>query len=351
MKSYLFVVLLGATCFLWGRFEKESNVPTPTSASIVGSGEISDLQIAMISSPLEDGNMFQVQAAESLQLLSDLYGFQGDFYEIQSDVSEDWLVLAHSLCQKEYDLLLGVGWQAADPFSDLKEEFDNINFVVIDDIARNDKVKSITFQMKESAFILGVLIAAAFPEETQFGFVGNYNNVTGAEYRYGFLKGLQWVNGENHLVYSYANSYHNEELAYECAMELIGEGVVVLMGAISSVANEGIFQAVLEESEKGNPVYATGISVDQTREENPYIISGLTKNTGLAVEKVLTDYIQEHFSSENIVLGVTENGCSVVSVTTIGENFLNEEVLTPQVIAVAHEAYRAVVHKEVDLSY
>lgn len=344
LKGFL---LCFALLFLVACSKLDWDVPQPSSASLVGNRQVSELKIGLISNPWEENNAFVQQAQTSFIDMAELYGFTGTIREVSGDSQEEWEEATLFFCEEGYDLLLGIGWQCNDSFSTLQGSFEEIDFVVIDDISPNEKVKSITFEVLEGAYILGALLAAAFPEEDFFGYVGNYDNITNGEYRYGYLQGLQSVNENAQVVSRYVNSYVDAEKAYEMAMELVEEDMAVIMACVSSVANEGIYQAALESAEKGKPFYTTGISVDQTTEENPYIISGMTKNTGYAVEKLLTDYVNERFTANHWKLGITEHACSVILVTTTVGNYRNEAILSDTVLQQGQNAYREIMVGEV----
>lgn len=316
--------------------------------SLVGSRDVSDLKVALFAVDLGDGNEFVAQAMDSFMALTDLYQFTGDVYAMEVG-EEAWYQQVRRLCLADYDLIVALGWQGMDVFTNLKEEFSQVDFVLIGPDLILEGVKSISFEIVEGAFILGALLGAAFPEEERFGFVGGYQTYTMGEYSYGFLQGLQYSNPSAELVLRFTEDYIDEELAYEKTMELVQEGISVVMAGVSSVGNEGIFRAVEEQWALGNEMYTTSLDVDQTSPERPYILSGLTRHTGYALERLIHEYVQEVYSVQPWRLSLTELACSVLSVTYEGERYRNEEILTEDVILQAQEAYLAVMTGLVDV--
>lgn len=176
------------------------------------------------------------------------------------------------------------------------------------------------------------MVATAFPNETTYGYIGNFENESNYEYRYGFTKGVHSVNPTAEVILNYANSYSDHNIVYDLAMGQAAKGVSFIMGSVSSVGNEGIYRAALELAKQGSPLYTSGLSVDQTAEENPYIIGGLLKNTGIAVNKIVTEFIEGNFSADITTLGLSDGGFGIVHITTDESNYHNETIITDSII-------------------
>lgn len=346
--SKIFAVTFVASVWVYSFLVREPDPIVYQEISRVGSRDISDLKIALFAMDIGDGNEFVIQATDSFQNLSTLYEFTGEVYTMES--GEDiWYQQALSLCLEDYDLLIALGWQAMDVFALLKNQFPQVDFVLIGPDLVLSGVKSISFEIVEGAFILGALLAAAFPEEDVFGYVGCFQTYTMGEYCYGFLQGLQYINPSATLKMRFTEDYTNVELAYDKTMELAEEGVSVVIAGVSSVGNEGVFLAIEQQADLGHQMYSTSLDVDQTSPERPYILSGLTRNTGYALERLIYEYVQEVYSPQPWRLSLTEMACSVLSVTSHKENYRNEEILTDEVIAQAREVYKAVMTGQIDL--
>lgn len=117
-------------------------------------------------------------------------------------------------------------------------------------------------------------------------------------------------------------------------------------GRCSSSSNAGIYQAALELADQGKTIYTTGLSIDQTTEENPYILGGLLKNTNICTRNVVENYLNGTLEGGSQLLGLKENAFGVVYITTDKENYRNTDIITDEVIAAGKEAADKIISGE-----
>ncbi len=153
------------------------------------------------------------------------------------------------------------------------------------------------------------------------------------------------MNPDAEIVVEFADTYGDTEVTYEIAESMARDGIQVIMGSVSSSANEGIYQAALDLAEEGIYFYTTGVSVDQTREENPYIIGGVTKETDIAVRTIVEDLIEGVFTYEDEEL--TGDAFGILYVTVDEVNYQNTDIITDEVIASGKEAYELILSGEI----
>lgn len=286
-------------------------------------------RIALISDTIGT-EQFILQAYNEMKALSEEYGFE--WSSIECADTAQWKENAEAASNEGYDLIVGIGWQAADPFAEQAELHPEIHYVVIDTTCSNENVTSIGFKEWEGAYVLGVMMATAFPEETQFGYISSFQTQATYKYRYGYSEGVLSVTPTAKFMYNFINSYQDTALAYEYALQQQAAGCTVIMGGAAASANAGIYQAALELAGQGKTIYTTGLSVDQTTSENPYILGGLLKNTGACTRSVVEQFLKGELKGGSQLLGLKENAFGVVYVTTDGENYRNEEIITDEVI-------------------
>lgn len=294
-------------------------------------GEAAKHKIALITDPIGT-EQFILQAYHEMEKMSEEYGFEWSSIEC-ADMAQ-WTENSEAASHEGYDLIIGLGWQAADPFATLADQNPDIRYVVIDTVCANDKVTSIGFREWEGAYVLGAMMATAFPEETKFGYISSFQTQATYKYRYGYSEGVLSVNPDAEFMYNFINSYADTTLAYEYALQQQSAGCTVIMGGAAASANAGIYQAALELAEQGKTIYTTGLSVDQTTEENPYILGGLLKNTGSCTRTVVEAFLNGTLEGGAQLLGLKENAFGVVYITTESENYRNTEIITDEVIAV-----------------
>ncbi|MFI3201811.1 MAG: BMP family ABC transporter substrate-binding protein [Eubacteriales bacterium] len=299
----------------------------------------SDIKIALLTDSYEGENKFISQASDQLYLLEEEYNFISSIYHI--DDLNAWEEVALELAKNEYDLIIGLGWQATTPFASMASTYDQTKFAVIDVIGIGHDVKGVNFDMFYNNYVLGVMIATAFPDETKMGYIGNYNDEANYQYLNGFTKGIHSINPDIQIVREYADTYSEQDIVYEKAMELASQDITFIMGSVSSLANEGLYQAALDLAEEGTPIYTTGLSIDQTREENPYILGGTRKDTGIALDFIITSFFDGSFTTDDKTTTILEGGSGTIFINVnepIPVNYQNHEFITIEVIKAGYEA-------------
>lgn len=128
-------------------------------------------KIALITDPIGT-EQFILQAYHEMEALAEEYGFEWSSIEC-ADMAQ-WTENSEAASHEGYDLIIGLGWQAADPFATLADQNPDIRYVVIDTVCANEKVTSIGFREWEGAYVLGAMMATAFPEETKFGYISSF---------------------------------------------------------------------------------------------------------------------------------------------------------------------------------
>lgn len=318
--------------------EEESSVETETNAVEEEANQYKDIKVALITDPI--GNeQFLLQAYNKVKEMSEIYGFE--WTSMECDDTVKWEENGRAAANEGYDLVIGVGWKAGDPFSALADEFEDVKYVVIDTVVANEKVTSIGFNETEGSYVLGVMIGTAFPDEGLYGYLGNFQTQANYKYYYGYMEGVKSVNPTAEFIANYTDSYSDTSLAYELAIQQQAAGVNVIMGSVASGANEGIYQAALDLAAKDTPIYTTGLSIDQTKAENPYIIGGLLKNTGATSEYIISNYLAGELPDGPQILSLKEGAFGVVYVTTESENYRNTDIMTDAAV----EAGKAAAEK------
>ncbi|MDR1794034.1 MAG: BMP family ABC transporter substrate-binding protein [Erysipelotrichaceae bacterium] len=304
-------------------------------ASTSGEGEKKVYKIAMVSDTIGT-EQFILQAYNALVASSEKNGFE--YVSLECSDTAMYLEKAQAAAEDGYDLIVGVGWAAAEPFSELADQYPDTRFAVIDTTATNEKVTSIGYNEAEGAYILGVMVATAFPNDDLFGYVSSYQTYATYKYRWGFEQGVLSVNPNAKFMYNFTDSYSDTAKAYEFAMQQHAAGANFIMGGVAASANAGIYQAALEEAEKGTPFYTSGLSVDQTTADNPYLAFGLLKNTGNTMNYIVDNFLAGTLEGGPQILGVKEGGFGVYHITTESMNFVNTDIVTDEVIAAGKAA-------------
>lgn len=292
-------------------------------------------KIAVICDPVGT-NLFLTQVVDKAEELQETYGYELSVMECSD--TDEWQSNYRAAVAEGYNLILGVGWQSAEYANELATEYpDAAKYAVIDTDAGNDNVMSISYNEQQAAYLMGVMAGNAFPDEEIYGYIGCYDGAGSFKYRWGFAEGVKSVNPDAKFIFNFTNSYSDTAIAYEYAKQQAAAGATYIFGG-AAACNEGIFQAALELAEAGTPIYSIAQDADATTPDNPYILSAQLKNTG-----VTTGYIIDQFYAGTMTMGLTEQNLAdgAIGATHITNEgvYLNEEILTPEVI----DACKAVV--------
>ena len=349
MKKFIQVVLCLLTVFalVACQGQKQDQTTEPT----VNENPYADLKIAMVSDTVGT-DQFILQAKNKLEEMAAEYGFTATVIECMN--TDDWEQKSRNACEQGYNLLVAVGWSGAAAMSKLADEFPDIEFGIIDTVAENERVMSINFNTTDGCYVMGAMVATAFPDDNKFGYIGNFQQQSNFEYKYGFMEGVKSVNPDAQFVSAYADTYNDTSATYNKAVEVVaalGDEGHFVMGSVANAANAGIYQYALERAAEGKPFYTSGLSVDQTTSDNPYIITGLTKDTAIPMERIVKDFLEDgKVTGGKTTLGVIENAFCVVGVT-FDANYRNADIMTDEVIAAGKKAAEDLSNGTVVLPY
>ena len=314
------------------------------AATVFAAEKKTDFKMAMISSEI-GSEAFNLNAYNAMKEESEENGFK--CISVECTDTSAWEENMMALSEEGYDLIVGVGWSAAESMAKAADMFPDTTYAIIDTVCDNDRVTSISFREAEGAYVQGVMLATAFPEEKKFGYVCSYQTQATYKYRWGYEQGIKSVTPDAEVIFNYVNSYSDTSMVYEYAMQQQAAGCTVVIGGVSSAANAGLYQACLELAKSGTPIYTTGLSVDQTTPDNPYILGGLLKNTGNCMRYVIDNYMEGTLKEGVIEGGLAEGLFGVVYVTTESENYRDEEIMTDEVIAAGVAAKDQIVSGEI----
>lgn len=302
-------------------------------------------RIAVICDPVGT-NLFLTQVVDKAEELQQTYGYELSVMECSD--TDEWQSNYRAAVAESYDLIVGVGWQSAEYASEMATEYpDAAKYAVIDTDAGNENVMSISYNEEQAAFLMGVMAGLAFPDEELYGYIGCFDGAGSFKYRWGFAEGVKYVNPDAKFTFNFTNSYTDTAIAYEYAKQQQAAGATYIFGG-AAAANEGIFQAALELAEAGTPIYSIAQDADATTPDNPYILSAQLKNTGVTM-----GYIIEQFYADTMTMGLTEqklaDGAIGATHITNEGNYLNEEILTPEVIEGCQEVVDMIISGELVL--
>ena len=142
-----------------------------------------------------DDKSFNQSAWEGLQEWGKANKLKKDsgFTYFQSNSESDFANNMSAAQSQGYNLIFGVGFALHDAVADAAKEHEDVNYVIIDDVIKDQKnVESVLFADNEGAYLAG--IAAAMQSKTnKVGFIGGQTSDTITRFEAGFTAGAKSV--------------------------------------------------------------------------------------------------------------------------------------------------------------
>lgn len=209
------------------------------------------------------------------------------------------------LARREYDLIIGVGFENASLIETVAREFPDRNFAIIDSIAEGDNVASVIYREQEGDFLMGVL-TVMLTESGKVGFIGGPDYPGMRRIRSGFEQGVACQNIAAslnvELFVDMASTFSDPEEGKSLALAQYAAGVDVIHNACGRTGL-GIIEAA---KETGN--LTTGASGDQRYLAPGNVVGNRPKRVDTAVLTLVEEVKDGRFVAGTRSLGLEEEG-------------------------------------------
>ena len=307
-------------------------------------------KVAVICDPV-GVNPFLTQVVDKMAELKAAGTYPMDYSVIECADDTSWAENIRAAVEENYNLLLVVGWQGADPLDAVADQFpDKAQYALIDTVCDNPKVKSYIFKPQEAAYLIGIVAASVSADAGKpngpFGAVHANPGQGSFEWRYGYMEGVRSVNPSvkmNNFLFNYTKSYTDAPIAKELALQQAAQGCVFI-NAASAVADYGTFEAALEKG-----FYTSGQDADMTRPDNPYILTTQVKYTGVVTGLIIDEFFKTGIQPGVVSLGLKEGVVGATYITDEGKNPRNTKVLTDAIVQRARDAAAKIKAGQINL--
>lgn len=230
--------------------------------------------------------------------------------------------LHRSFANKDFDLIIGIGFAQADAVKKISQQFKNKNFVIIDGEVNQPNVKSFIFEEHEGSYLVGA-IAALKSSGAQIGFIGGMDIPLIRRFEMGYKAGAEKINPKIKITSQYigitGEAWNNPAKAKELALAQYNSGVDVIFVA-AGASNSGVFDAA-EEKKK----FAIGVDSNQNHLKPGYILTSMLKRVDVAVFEAIKEANQGKFKAGLTRYGLKEKGIDYAS------DKYNEKILTADI--------------------
>jgi len=308
-------------------------------------------KVAVICDPV-GVNPFLTQVVDKMAQIKASKKYPMDYSVIECADDTAWSENIRASVEENYDLLLVVGWQGADPLDAVADQFpDKAQYALIDTVCDNPKVKSYIFKPQEAAYLIGIVAASVSADAGKpngpFGGVHANPGQGSFEWRWGYMEGVRSVNPKvkmSDFLFNYTKSYTDAPIAKELALQQAARGCVFI-NAASAVADFGTFEAA---AEKG--FYTSGQDSDRTTPSNPNIITTQVKYTGIVTGMIIDEFFTTGIKPGVVSLGLKEGVVGATYITDDGVNPRNKKILTDRIVNLARAAAKKIKSGELVLT-
>jgi basic membrane protein A len=226
-----------------------------------------------------------------------------------------------------YDLIVGLGFDQADPMKKVATDFPKQKWLMIDGfIDGMSNVRSITFKDQEKAFLIGgyaaQLTTLPLPKGNKdcvIGGVGGMDIPLIRAFAAGFTAGAKYVNPDCKVIINYVGGWADPSKAKEIAISMYEQGADIVY-QFAGGSGLGVFEAA-----KLKDMYAIGTDVNQNYIDPDHIVLSAYR----ALDVVIYDTIKNLKESGKFEAGTHNVG---LKEGAVGNTTEKSNVKTPQEI-------------------
>jgi basic membrane protein A len=281
---------------------KPTEAPVPKVLLITGVGGLGDQGFN------DAGNAGAQQAVKELGIKLDLIE-PSDASELEADYSS-------AAASGEYALIVGLGFEQADPANKVAKEFPKQKFTITDASSTEPNVQGVVYREKENAFLAGVLSAYVTTQtdlpginpDKKLGIVLGIDAPSVRLYAYSYQAGAQTIDRDMQILVGVVGNFTDAAKGKELSLAQIGQGADIVY-QVAGGAGLGVFDAA---SEKG--VYAIGEGANQNPLHPDFIIASTYKRMDTSVFGAIKAALDGTWKGGNIAYGFSD-GYLVVDLT------------------------------------
>jgi basic membrane protein A len=238
---------------------------------------------------------------------------QGDVKESKS--GDDYIPNLTDFAQKNYDLVIGVGFLMQEAIGTVSGQFPNIHFAIIDgagtDAKGNDlkhsNVVSLFFKEQDAGAMVGVISGwlekngKAKKNKHVIGAVGGVSIPPVNHYIAGYKWAAKMEDPSINVLVGYSNNFTDPAKCSGVAQSQINQNADILF----QVAG-GCGLGVLQSAGKAN-VYSIGVDADQ-KDADPSVIASALKKVDVATYTAIQNVVNNQFQGGALTFSIANEG-------------------------------------------
>ncbi len=238
---------------------------------------------------------------------------QGDV--VESHANADYIPNLTNYAQKNYDLVIGVGFLMAESIGTVSGQFPNIHFAIIDGTGTDDKgtdlkhsnVAGLLFKEQDAGALVGTIAGVlekskASPKKSNtIGSVGGIKIPPVDHYIAGYQWAAKLADPGIKVLNGYSNNFSDPTKCAGVADDQIAHGADILFQVAGGCGN-----GVLTEAGKAG-VYSIGVDADQKDVDKSVIASAL-KRVDVATYDAIKSVKDGSFKGGITIFGLNNDG-------------------------------------------
>ncbi|OHP85863.1 hypothetical protein HMPREF2628_08720 [Streptococcus sp. HMSC063B03] len=252
------------------------------------------------------------------------------FTYYQSDSEADYGNNFNTAASNNYNLVFGIGFKLKDAVNDAAREHSDKNYVLIDDVLKDQKnVVSATFADNEAAYLAGVA-AAKTTKTKQVGFIGGLESEVILRFAAGFKAGVESVDPSIKVQVDYAGSFSDAAKGKTIAAAQYAAGTDVIYQAAGGTG-AGVFaeaKSLNESRSESEKVWVIGVDRDQEAEgkytskdgkESNFVLVSTLKQVGTTVKDIANKAEKGEFPGGQVIVYSLKDKGVDLAVTNLSE--------------------------------
>lgn len=242
-----------------------------------------------------------------------------------------------AFAERNYDLVIGVGFEQMPVVERVAKDYPNVNFVIIDGEIKLPNVTALLFREHEGSYLVG-MIAAMKSQTGTVGFIGGMDIPLIHRFETGYAEGARAANPNVNVIANYVGvtpaAWNNPGQGKELAIAQIGKGADVIFTAAGN-SGIGAFDAA-EQNKK----FVIGVDSNQNWVKPGYVLTSMIKRIDNAIYQTIAERVRGEFKPGVHVYGLDNEGVGYAV------DQYNEKLLTPEMIAKVEEAKKKIISGE-----
>ena len=246
-----------------------------------------------------------------------------------------------AFAERNYDLVIGVGFEQMPVVERVAKDYPNVNFVIIDGVIDLPNVTSLVFKEHQGSYLVG-MIAAMKSQTGTIGFIGGMDIPLIHKFATGYAEGARSVNPNINVIENYVGvtpaAWNNPGQGKELAIAQISKGADVIFTAAGN-SGLGAFDAA-EQNKK----FVIGVDSNQNWVKPGYVLTSMVKRIDNAIYLTVKERVEGQFKNGVHVYGLENDG--------VGYSLdqFNEKLIPPEALQKVEAAKQEIISGKIQVT-